>query len=233
MKIFISGQKQFGAEIFEQCLKAGHQVMGVCAPPFAGNGTDMDRLRSDADLRDIPWIPAGTLTADTLPDGVDVLIAAHSHDFIGTRTRYKCRYGAIGYHPSLLPLHRGRDAIRWAIHLRERITGGTVYWLNNVMDGGPIAAQEHVLIRTDDTPEELWRRELYPLGIRLMMAVIAEVARGNLPRIPQDETLATFEPAFDVPRKFRPELPQLPGPDFEFGARVVPTLAQIYGMEAA
>ena len=49
--------------------------------------------------------------------------AAHSHDFIGRKTRALSRLGALGYHPSLLPLHRGRDAIRWAVHMRVRCLG--------------------------------------------------------------------------------------------------------------
>jgi methionyl-tRNA formyltransferase len=61
----------------------------------------------------------------------------------------------------------------------ERVTGGTVYWLGDV-DAGDVAAQEHVFIRPDDTAEELWQRELFPLGLRLFERVLIdlEVAQG-------------------------------------------------------
>jgi len=45
----------------------------------------------------------------------------------GRRTRARARVAAIGYHPSLLPLHRGRDALRWTIRDGDRVTGGSVY----------------------------------------------------------------------------------------------------------
>ena len=85
-------------------------------------------------------MPAGMLDKDSLPAGVDLLIAAHSHDFIGRATRRRCAVWAIGYHPSLLPLHRGRDAVRWTVKMRDRVTGGTVYWLSDNIDAGDIDA---------------------------------------------------------------------------------------------
>ena len=166
--------------------------------------------------------PNGQLRAGTLPAGVDLIIAAHSHDFIGRRTRLAARVGAIGYHPSLLPRHRGRDAVRWAIHMGEAVTGGSVYWLGDGVDSGPIAAQDWCWIRPGDTPGELWRRELFPLGVRLLRRAVADLARGVIVRIDQDPRLATFEPAFGRERLARPDLDALPAPGAsESGLRVI------------
>ncbi|MEM9685076.1 MAG: formyltransferase family protein, partial [Pseudomonadota bacterium] len=126
MRIFIAGQKAFGDQVYKLCVTRGHNIAGVSAPAFAGDGEKPDRLRASAEKDDVPWLEAGTLNADTLPDDVDLICAAHSHDFIGRKTREKARLGAIGYHPSLLPLHRGRDAIIWTLHMGEKVTGGTV-----------------------------------------------------------------------------------------------------------
>src|SRR6185369_2887200 len=81
---------------------------------------------------------------------VDLLIAAHCHVFIHPELLARVRLGGIAYHPSLLPVHRGRDAIRWAVHMRERVTGGSVYRLDGGVDTGPILEQEHVFIRPGD-----------------------------------------------------------------------------------
>lgn len=209
MKLFIAGQKLFGAEVLALCLERGHEVLGVSSPPFAGDGHRPDRLRDAAQRAGIEWMPAGSLRADTLPQHVDLIVCAHSHDFLGRATRLKARLGAIGYHPSLLPLHRGRDAVAWALRMRERVTGGTIYWLSDGVDAGDIAAQAHVLIQADDHPETLWRRELFPLGLRLFARVLSDIAAGRLVRIPQRHDLATWEPALDRQPLFRPELPQL------------------------
>ncbi len=208
MNVLIAGQKWFGAEVFKALRDLpGVSVAAVCAP----GGDRLAALASDAGL---PVIKAGTLRAETMPAGIDLIVAAHSHDFIGERTRHRARWGGIGYHPSLLPLHRGRDAVRWAIRMRERVTGGSVYRLSNRMDGGDVLAQRHVFIEPGETAEELWRRGLAPLGVELLAAVVARYAsEGYVHGTPQDEAIATWEPSIDRPPAFRPDLLMLPAPD--------------------
>jgi methionyl-tRNA formyltransferase len=209
--ILLTGQKYFGAETF-RILRAlpGVSVAAVVAPLSKGRS---DRL-ADAALRaGLRVIPAGTLNARVMPEGIDLIVAAHSHDFIGEATRHRARFGGIGYHPSLLPLHRGRDAIRWAIRMRDRVTGGSVYRLSNRVDGGNVLAQRHVFIRPDDTERELWERELCPLGIELLAQTVARYAAdGYQHGAEQDEELATWEPAIGTAPLHRPDLAMLPAP---------------------
>lgn len=207
-KLFICGQKAFGAAVFEALLADGFDVLGVQAPPFRQSG-GADRLRAAALRAGVGVMPPGALNARSLPSGVDLIVAAHSHDFIGMPTIRKAAIGAIGYHPSLLPRHRGRDAIRWAVHMGEAVTGGTVYWLSENTDGGPIAAQGHCLVSPNDDAESLWRRELFPLGVALVRRVVAEVDGGRITRIPQAEDLATWEPSWARPPLHKPELLQI------------------------
>lgn len=206
IRVLITGQKWFGAEVFRAVAAGGAaDVCAVCAPYG-------DRLWAAANRAELPWIPAGTLNAETIPKGVDLIVAAHSHDFVGEKTRFRARWGGVGYHPSLLPLHRGRDAVRWAIRMGDKITGGSVYRLSNKVDGGNILAQEHVFIRPGDTPEELWRRELAPLGVAMLANAVGAFARyGFQPGEPQDEALATWEPSIGRPPVSRPDLEMICG----------------------
>lgn len=209
MKIFISGQKQFAADVFRLCVKLGHTIVGVCAPVYKDRE---DALHQIARLNNVPILPAGSLTYETLPDGIDLGITAHSHDFIGKLTRYKVKHGWIGYHPSLLPIHRGRDAIRWALKTGDRVTGGSIYWLDGRVDGGDLAAQDYVLIHPKDTAETLWREKLQALGHDLFRRVLPLIEAGTCPREPQDEAMATWEPSLDPPALRRPDLKMLPAP---------------------
>ena len=194
MNIYICGQKHFGAEVFSLLSNAGHTIVGVSAPALNGEGGD-DRLKAVAEAAGVKWMKSGLLTENTIPDNVDLIVAAHSHDFIREPTRAKTTHGAIGYHPSLLPLHRGKDAVIWTINMGDKVTGGSVYWLNEAMDGGPIAAQEHVFVMPGDTPETLWKRDLAPLGIRLLCDVCNDIAHGKIVKQVQDESIATTEPS--------------------------------------
>lgn len=211
MRVLIAGQKWFGSAVFRAVRSiSGVEVAAVCAPLGVGKP---DKLAAAAEICGVDVIRAGSLKAETVPPRLDLIVAAHSHDFIGERTRLRARLGGIGYHPSLLPLHRGRDAVRWAVRMRERVTGGTVYRLSNRMDGGAILDQRHVLIRPDDTAEELWRRDLAPLGVAMLAAAVARLASGApVEWREQDESLATWEPSIDRPPAFRPDLLMIEGP---------------------
>ena len=212
LRLFLCGQREFGARVLRLAAAMGHELVGCCCPASNSRGDSTDRMREAANTFGVPCIKSGTLTHDRLPDGVDAIVAAHSHDFIGQRTRYRARYGAFGYHPSLLPRHRGRDAVRWTIRMGDPVAGGSVYWLNETMDGGPVAAQEWCWVHRDDTPERLWRDRLFPIGLRLMESVLLDVPRHFALKQPQDEATATFEPAMNPPRAFRPDLLGLPSP---------------------
>ena len=209
MNVFLCGQKYFGWEVYKLIKRLDLNLVGVSAPIVHPDGKD-DRLHKFATLDGVNVLP-GNLNADRLPPNVDLIIAAHSWDFISQKTLNKTRLGAIGYHPSLLPRHRGRDAVRWAIHMGDPITGGTVYWFNQNVDAGAIAAQDWCWIRPDDTPQDLWQDTLQPMGLRLFEKVLADIGRGELVRIPQDESVATWEPSWDRPPIMRPDLLQLGG----------------------
>ena len=191
MRLFIVGQKWLGREVLGRCLAAGHEVAGVAGPSASGS------LAEAARAAGVPvTVAARRLEAEAVPEGVDLILAAHAHCYITRAARARARLGALGYHPSLLPRHRGRDAIRWAVHMREPVTGGTVYWMDDGADTGPIALQDWCHILPGDDPATLWRRELGPMGLRLLIQAVELAARDELPRVEQDHAAASWEPAF-------------------------------------
>lgn len=208
LKVFISGQKYFAQEVFRICKAMDNvEIAGVCAPV---GDKYLGRLAAQFDI-DI--IPAGSLNAETMPEGVDLGITAHSFDYIGKKTRYKTRLGWIGYHPSLLPKHRGRSAIEWAIRMRDDITGGTVFWLNGGIDRGDIAYQDwcfidpkFYLMKPKEAAKRLWEFDLLPIGLRLMKKALKDISAGKLAKKPQDDRFSTFEPNTNVKDVYKPDL---------------------------
>jgi methionyl-tRNA formyltransferase len=189
MRVFLIGQKWLGAEVLTLLKRRGYDVAGVCAP-------DGDRLfKAAGDLA----LPPGKLAPDAVPDKLDLIVCAHAHIFVKAELRDRARLGAIGYHPSLLPRHRGRDAIVWTIKMGDAIAGGSIYWLDDGADTGPIAAQEHCFVYPGETAEDLWRRSLGPMGLRLFDRVFDDLDRGTVVRAAQDERAATWEPSYRAP----------------------------------
>lgn len=195
MRVVIVGQQWLGAETLKLCLRRGDEVVKVLAP--GARNEEYDRLYAAAQQAKIPVeVATRRVEAAHIPLGVDVIVAAHAHAFITEEAMLVTRFGALGYHPSLLPRHRGRDAIRWTIHMGDKIAGGTVYWMDKGADTGPIAAQDWCHVMPGDDARSLWRRELAPMGLRLFERVLGELDRGVAIATTQDEQLATWEPAF-------------------------------------
>ena len=204
LRVAISAQRSFGSAVIDAVAAAGHEIAVVYAPPPSSTGPDRAALAGERARAAV--LPS--LRASALPPDLDLIVCAHSHDFVSSAALRRTRLGGIGYHPSLLPRHRGRDAVEWTIRMRDPVAGGSVYWLSDGVDAGPLAAQEHVLVRPRESPSDLWRR-LFPLGVEMILAVLGHIAAGRIVRVPQDESCATWEPSIGRPPLFRPDLPTI------------------------
>ena len=61
----------------------------------------------------------------------------------------------INVHPSLLPKYKGLNVVERAMEAGEEITGCTVHYVNEELDGGEIILQGKVPILPEDTVESL------------------------------------------------------------------------------
>ena len=193
MRITLVGSRHFGVATFNMLREHGVEIARV----VVHDGDD--RLAGAAKTAGIPVTvqadPRLVVASDIAPN-TDLIITAHSHARIGQDALAAARLGGIGYHPSLLPRHRGLAAVEWTIKEGDPIAGGTIYHLAERMDAGAIAAQDWVFVKKGETARELWECALAPLGLRLLAEVIdAAKANGSLPAKPQDEQFATLAPS--------------------------------------
>lgn len=207
MKIFVCGQKSFGKAVLKALYEAGHEITGIAPPPQTKY---KDKMVGYAMLKGIPIVSdCDRLTAAEIPDGTEIIVSAHSHWMVSQKCLNKCKYGGIGYHPSLLPRHRGQDAVRWAVHMGDWVTGGTIYSLSgDTCDGGDILLQRVQFIDKSWDYHGLWA-ELFPVGVQMVVEAIGIIGRGEAEWSPQDERFATFEPSWDRPRLKRNDLIQI------------------------
>jgi methionyl-tRNA formyltransferase len=193
MRITLVGSRHFGVTTLNM-LKA-HGVETARVVVHDGD----DRLAAAAKAAGIEVVVQADpklVVASEIAPGTDLIVAAHSHARVGRDALAAAKLGGIGYHPSLLPRHRGLAAVEWTIKEGDPIAGGTVYHLADRMDAGAIAAQEWCFVKKGETARELWERALAPLGLKLLGEVI-EYAKTHksLPAEPQDEQFATKAPA--------------------------------------
>lgn len=101
------------------------------------------------------------------------------------------RQGTIGYHPAPLPRMRGRAVIPWTILSGEPITGGTLFWIDEGVDSGPILQQGFFHVAADETATTLYARHMALLE-RLMLDALVALSSNCAPRAVQDEQYATW-----------------------------------------
>lgn len=86
----------------------------------------------------------------------------------------------INLHPSLLPSFKGKDAIKQAFDCGVKITGCTVHFVNDELDGGKIIDQKAVEIAPEDTLESL-EEKVHAAEHVLLPSVIAKIGEGKIP----------------------------------------------------
>ena len=115
-------------------------------------------------------------------------VAAHDVDLIVLAGFMRILSGAflarwpdrvVNVHPSLLPAFRGADAVGDALAAGVRVTGVTVHLVDELVDHGPILAQEVVEVLPGDSRESLHAR-LHAVEHRLLPYVVDLLVRGRV-----------------------------------------------------
>jgi len=102
--------------------------------------------------------------------------------------------GVFGMHPTLLPKHRGRAAIPWAILSGLAKTGVTLFEISDgTADSGAIVGQVELPIARDETAETLYAK-VTDAHLELVRRYMPELLDGSAPRIPQDTRRASAWP---------------------------------------
>ncbi len=197
MRIFLNGIGAFGVDALTRLQEQGNEIVGVAAPPKSLSGR-ADRLWAHAEAAGIPIFETRRLAEPDIETALreaapELGVMAFVQDFIAPSTLELPEHGTIQYHPSLLPKHRGRSAINWAIIQGETNTGVSIFWPDEGIDTGPLLLQREAEIGPDETVGSLYRDKLYPLGIDALAEAVALIADGRAPKMPQDDAQATYE----------------------------------------
>jgi len=192
MNITLIGSRYFGSAVFDTLHKQGFAISQVVAPAAD------DRLAVAASKAGIPVHVLANpkiVPGDAIPEGTGLIVAAHTHARVSDDALARSRLRGVGYHPSLLPRHRGIAAVEWTILSGDPIAGGSVYHLADGWDAGAVAKQDWCFVGKNETARELWERALAPMGLRLLTEVVREARdTGSIPEHKQDERFATRAP---------------------------------------
>jgi phosphoribosylglycinamide formyltransferase 1 len=111
--------------------------------------------------------------------GIDVIVSAGYLRLLGAAVLdvYGGRW--LNVHPSLLPAFPGMHGVADALEYGVKVTGVTVFLVDEGIDTGPIVLQEPVEVRDDDDWDSLEAR-VHEVEHRLLPIATAALVEGRL-----------------------------------------------------
>jgi methionyl-tRNA formyltransferase len=205
LRIAIFGQAPFGREVTERLALAGHEIVGVYAPPEKGRPDPLATLAEERGWqlhRYARFRKKGAAVPEIVAEygalGADLNVLPFTTAILPPEIVDQPRLGSLCFHPSLLPAYRGGAALAWQIILGETETGVTVFQVDEGVDTGPIVVQKGgVTIADTDTTASLYFDKLYGLGVEAMVEAVAGVESGTHAGRTQTEQGASFQGLVD------------------------------------
>lgn len=161
--------------------------------------------------RDRPMPDRPSMTDETAPAGLDLLLPASKHSIEPLVRAYApdlllCwgfpwkipltalqvpRLGSVNCHPAILPRHRGPIPMAWALRQGDGHYGVTWHRMDAELDTGAILAQSVVPMEDDDFDIMVVGPRIGSVALGLLPGILQRVAAGD-PGDPQPDDGATW-----------------------------------------
>ncbi|MGD9400954.1 MAG: methionyl-tRNA formyltransferase [bacterium] len=202
MRIAFAGTPAFAVPSLRALLDSGHEVVCVITQPDrpAGRGLSLRSppVKKFAEANGLKiYQPPKFNRREFLDEleslGPDLIITAAYGRIFKSRSLGLPSRGCVNLHASLLPRYRGVAPINWAVINGETQTGVTTFFMEKGVDTGEMIVQKKTAIGENETAGELYER-LADLGAGAVVETCDLIARGEAPRLSQDDSLATYAP---------------------------------------
>jgi len=106
---------------------------------------------------------------------IGLVVLAGFMRIVGEKLLEAYKNRIVNIHPALLPSFKGAHGIKDAFNYGVKVTGVTVHFVNDELDGGSIILQKEITVKDNDTLESLEAKihklehELYPQAINLII----------------------------------------------------------------
>ncbi len=205
MRAVMMGTGVFAEPTFEALLARPGLCVGLFTQPDRAAGAERGSTRQTgkgmkaiAQEHSIPVFqpesintPAGVaMLAGLTPD---IAIVAAYGQILKPDVIAAVPQGFFNVHASLLPKYRGAAPINWAIYHGETRTGVSIFRIQKGVDTGLVYAQEAIDVGPDETAGDVEAR-LAPIGARLALQVLDQIAAGTAVGVAQDNSQATKAP---------------------------------------
>jgi len=205
LDVAIIGQSLFAAEVYKQIKANGHRIVGIFTVPDQGIKEDPLATIGKEDGVAVFKLKSWRLKGQIRPEvyqqyksvNANLNVMPFCSQFIPMEVINEPLHKSIVYHPSILPRHRGANAIAWTLIQGDPTAGLSIFWADDGLDTGPVLLQKECDVTEDDTLDTLYKRFMYPEGIKATVEAVELIAKGTAPVLVQPLEGATYDAALN------------------------------------
>lgn len=131
------------------------------------------------------WHTTESINTAKWPFEPDIIASVYYRTIIQQHVIKRANGKIFNAHTSLLPKHRGRSPVSWAIIEGDKTTGVTFHYIDSTIDTGDILMQATTDINGNDTLETMFRKinrlvyDYFPAALELVKSGISGVKQSG------------------------------------------------------
>jgi methionyl-tRNA formyltransferase len=199
MRLVFCGTPDFAVPALDALIAAGHDIRAVYTQPDRpagrGRGLQASPVAQRSAALQLPLRQPPKFTPEVVEGlrelAVDAMVVVAYGLILPAGALAAPRLGGFNIHASLLPRWRGAAPIQRAVLAGDAESGITIMRMDEGLDTGPMLLREAVPIGPSMTAGEL-HDALAPLGARLMVRALEQLAAGTARETPQPADGVTY-----------------------------------------
>jgi methionyl-tRNA formyltransferase len=196
MRILFIGTVQFSLKALEKLIFIDSDIVGVCTKGKSVFNSDFADLVPPCILNNIPYKLIDDINSKENIDWIsslkpDIIFCFGWSSLIKKELLHLAPMGIIGYHPTKLPLNRGRHPLIWALALGLESSASTFFFMKEGADDGDILSQKDFDILDSDDAQNIYTK-VVNLAISQIEEFVPKLKNGNYKRIKQDHSKANI-----------------------------------------
>ena len=125
------------------------------------------------------------LAAALTEEKIDLVVLAGFLSILGEKVLAAYSNKIINIHPALIPSFCGKGFYGLRVHEEViksgvKVTGATVHFVNEIVDGGKIISQKAIDVYPSDTPESLQKRVMRECEWVLLPQAVEKYCKGEI-----------------------------------------------------
>ena len=196
MRVVFIGSVYFSKKMLEELIRLKVNIVGVCAKKDSRFNADFFDIGKISLTNNIPTIYASDINTKKIYHWIknkkpDVIFCLGWSRLINKSLLKSNSMGIIGFHPTALPMNRGRHPIIWTLVLGLKKTATTFFFMNENADEGDIISQRTINVTKNENAQSLYGKIISNASIQIK-EIINKLRDNTLVRIKQSHKKENF-----------------------------------------